>query len=119
MQARESFHRVCLVTIRGVGWLALALSFGCPQDTEQPGGSPGAAGTSAPEFPLSPPAPSPDPPGPPRDIEARPGSSCLTMYSWCQMVDGKNQCTSARFSLECNEVGRLPSTRELLRCVCP
>ena len=47
------------------------------------------------------------------------GTRCLEMYSLCKTVEGERHCTSTPFSLECGEEARLPSTRELLRCMCP
>lgn len=46
-------------------------------------------------------------------------NDCMEMYSACKLVNGENLCTSAPFLLACGETARLPSTGELLTCVCP
>src|SRR5262245_32021501 len=46
------------------------------------------------------------------------GTRCLEMYSVCKTVAEERHCTSAPLSLDCGEEARLPSSGELLRCVC-
>lgn len=57
---------------------------------------------------------------PPRELHPKGGrSKCVEVYSSCTTTNGQRSCTSAPFTLECGEEGELPSTRQLLRCVCP
>jgi hypothetical protein len=48
------------------------------------------------------------------------GDSCLEMYSHCEKdPKGGNRCHSVPFHLECGETARLPSSGQMLHCVCP
>jgi hypothetical protein len=46
-------------------------------------------------------------------------SGCIEMYSACFDRPEGRTCTSAPFVLDCGESGSLPSTGELVSCVCP
>jgi len=111
-----------------------AACIGCPADStrdEQPLAT--SSGGVAPSNAAEPPAPSQALPTtdtvvaeqkqsalPPRELHPKGGrSKCVEMYSYCTTTNGQRSCTSAPFALECGEEGELPSSRQLLRCVCP
>jgi hypothetical protein len=58
--------------------------------------------------------------GSPSELHPREGAdACVQMDTVCFPDGQKEKCTSARFELACSEEGRIPSTREHVRCVCP
>jgi hypothetical protein len=58
--------------------------------------------------------------GAPRELHPREGrDGCIEMYTVCLPEKAGQNCTSARLDLECNESGRIPPTREPVKCVCP
>jgi hypothetical protein len=44
---------------------------------------------------------------------------CVEMDTVCVPEGQSEKCTSARFELTCGEAGKIPSTGEHVRCVCP
>lgn len=58
--------------------------------------------------------------GSPSDLHPREGANgCVEMYTVCIPEGQSEKCTSARFELTCGEEGKIPSTGEHVRCVCP
>lgn len=56
----------------------------------------------------------------PREIHPREGrQTCVEMYTVCVTEKIGENCASARLDLACEESGMIPSTGELLKCVCP
>jgi hypothetical protein len=103
------------------------LLLACVERSDGASAIPPVNASPSPPAPATPPSLTPHPADSPTGLSSGPtrelgpiggGTRCLEMYSACTMVDGERQCSSAPFSLECGEEARLPTTGEVLRCVC-
>jgi hypothetical protein len=116
--------------LRAIAWASLAL-LACPQQS-------GGASTKRDPAPVSaqPPPGQVVPPveegrvidltggggasGSPSELHPLEGADgCVEMYTVCIPEGQSEKCTSARFELSCGEEGKIPSTGEHVRCVCP
>ena len=127
LESGEAGGATCL-PLRAIVWASLAL-LACPQQS-------GGTSTKAAPVSAQPPAGQVVPPveegrvidltgsggasGSPSELHPLEGADgCVEMDTVCIPEGQSEKCTSARFELACGEEGKIPSTGERVRCICP